>query len=216
MLPKIMFYFLFTCFAYYMQVLKVMSKSLLRVQQSLFAFSFSSMVHIGTNSKAFFIASAILFQTAIILAKLCIVFIFLCSLGEVAKLFADAGVICIASLISPYRRDRDACRALMPDANFIEVGASCHCIFYIDAVYRHHNKLFPIYLRPAVLSTKSLSRALFPVTIQPNVSLLIIPFQAPPLSCCIMYVTPHSSRRASMYMLRPSPLHLLEGLLCTC
>ncbi|XP_066383946.1 adenylyl-sulfate kinase 3-like isoform X2 [Miscanthus floridulus] len=41
--------------------------------------------------------------------------------GEVAKLFADAGIICIASLISPYRRDRDACRALLPDSNFIEV-----------------------------------------------------------------------------------------------
>ncbi|KAK6243169.1 hypothetical protein QUC31_009578 [Theobroma cacao] len=41
--------------------------------------------------------------------------------GEVAKLFADAGLICIASLISPYRKDRDACRAMLPDANFIEV-----------------------------------------------------------------------------------------------
>lgn len=41
--------------------------------------------------------------------------------GEVAKLFADAGVICIASLISPYRKDRDACRAMLPDSNFIEV-----------------------------------------------------------------------------------------------
>ncbi|KAG8479602.1 hypothetical protein CXB51_029375 [Gossypium anomalum] len=40
--------------------------------------------------------------------------------GEVAKLFADAGLICIASLISPYRKDRDACRAMLPDA-FIEV-----------------------------------------------------------------------------------------------
>ncbi|CDY50861.1 BnaA05g37220D [Brassica napus] len=30
--------------------------------------------------------------------------------GEVAKLFADAGLICIASLISPYRKDRDACK----------------------------------------------------------------------------------------------------------
>ncbi|CAN6450218.1 unnamed protein product [Victoria cruziana] len=44
--------------------------------------------------------------------------------GEVAKLFSDAGIICIASLISPYRRDRDACRALLPDANFIEVYMS--------------------------------------------------------------------------------------------
>ncbi|MQM03484.1 hypothetical protein Taro_036269 [Colocasia esculenta] len=42
-------------------------------------------------------------------------------IGEVAKLFADAGIICIASLISPYRRDRDGCRALLPEATFIEV-----------------------------------------------------------------------------------------------
>ncbi|CAA7387826.1 unnamed protein product [Spirodela intermedia] len=42
-------------------------------------------------------------------------------IGEVAKLFADAGIICIASLISPYRRDRDACRALLPEDTFIEV-----------------------------------------------------------------------------------------------
>ncbi|XP_040871726.1 adenylyl-sulfate kinase 3 isoform X5 [Glycine max] len=41
--------------------------------------------------------------------------------GEVAKLFADAGVICITSLISPYQKDRDACRALMPKGDFIEV-----------------------------------------------------------------------------------------------
>lgn len=47
------------------------------------------------------------------------VFFVLISLGEVAKLFADAGLICIASLISPYRKDRDACRALLPE-NFIE------------------------------------------------------------------------------------------------
>ncbi|KAL0556268.1 hypothetical protein IC582_004780 [Cucumis melo] len=41
--------------------------------------------------------------------------------GEVAKLFTDAGVICIGSVISPYRRDRDACRAILPDGYFIEV-----------------------------------------------------------------------------------------------
>ncbi|XP_010555367.1 PREDICTED: adenylyl-sulfate kinase 2, chloroplastic [Tarenaya hassleriana] len=42
-------------------------------------------------------------------------------IGEVAKLFADVGVICIASLISPYRRDRDSCRSLLPEGDFIEV-----------------------------------------------------------------------------------------------
>lgn len=41
--------------------------------------------------------------------------------GEVAKLFADAGVICIASLISPFRKERDACRDLLPEGGFIEV-----------------------------------------------------------------------------------------------
>ncbi|RWW21408.1 hypothetical protein GW17_00014434 [Ensete ventricosum] len=44
--------------------------------------------------------------------------------GEVAKLFADAGLICIASLISPYRKDRDSCRAILPDLSFIEVSSS--------------------------------------------------------------------------------------------
>jgi adenylylsulfate kinase-like enzyme len=47
----------------------------------------------------------------------------LCS-GEVAKLFADAGFICIACLISPYRRDRAECRAMLPSEDFVEVGAS--------------------------------------------------------------------------------------------
>ncbi|XP_057731905.1 adenylyl-sulfate kinase 3-like isoform X1 [Arachis stenosperma] len=42
-------------------------------------------------------------------------------IGEVAKLFADAGLICITSLISPYQKDRDACRALVPEGDFIEV-----------------------------------------------------------------------------------------------
>ncbi|KAK3119175.1 hypothetical protein QOZ80_9BG0715140 [Eleusine coracana subsp. coracana] len=40
--------------------------------------------------------------------------------GEVAKLFADAGLICIACLISPFRSDRNACRSLLPKS-FIEV-----------------------------------------------------------------------------------------------
>ncbi|KAL5562803.1 hypothetical protein UlMin_032550 [Ulmus minor] len=45
----------------------------------------------------------------------------ICRVGEIAKLFADAGLICIASLIFPYRIDQDVCRAMLPDSNFIEV-----------------------------------------------------------------------------------------------
>jgi adenylylsulfate kinase len=42
-------------------------------------------------------------------------------IGEVAKLFTDAGVIVIASFISPYRRDRDAVRANMRPGDFVEI-----------------------------------------------------------------------------------------------
>src|SRR3954464_7840163 len=42
-------------------------------------------------------------------------------IGEVAKLFADAGVIAITSFISPYKKDRDAVRASMKPDEFIEI-----------------------------------------------------------------------------------------------
>jgi adenylylsulfate kinase len=42
-------------------------------------------------------------------------------IGEVAKLFTDAGVIAITSFISPYTKDRDAVRASMKPGEFIEV-----------------------------------------------------------------------------------------------
>jgi adenylylsulfate kinase len=41
--------------------------------------------------------------------------------GEVAKLFNDAGVIAIAAFISPYRNDRDAVRANLPKGEFVEI-----------------------------------------------------------------------------------------------
>lgn len=40
--------------------------------------------------------------------------------GEVAKLFSDAGFICLAAFISPYRADRNLVRA-MAGENFVEV-----------------------------------------------------------------------------------------------
>ncbi len=41
--------------------------------------------------------------------------------GEVAKLFADAGLICITAFISPYRSDRECVRKLLPPGRFVEV-----------------------------------------------------------------------------------------------
>lgn len=42
-------------------------------------------------------------------------------IGEVAKLFSDAGLIVLVSFISPYRVDRDAVRANLPAGQFVEV-----------------------------------------------------------------------------------------------
>ena len=41
--------------------------------------------------------------------------------GEVAKLFADAGIICITAFISPYRSDRELVRKIMNPRQFVEV-----------------------------------------------------------------------------------------------
>lgn len=48
-------------------------------------------------------------------------------IGEVAKLFSDAGMITITSFISPYRRDRDLVRKLHEDVKlpFLEVYVEC-------------------------------------------------------------------------------------------
>ena len=46
-------------------------------------------------------------------------------IGEVAKLFTDAGVVAVTAFISPYRADRDQVRALMSDGDFIEIHVDC-------------------------------------------------------------------------------------------
>src|SRR5688572_31663847 len=42
-------------------------------------------------------------------------------IGEVAKLFTDAGVINITAFISPYRVDRDRARSSQGEGDFVEV-----------------------------------------------------------------------------------------------
>ncbi|MGB3860688.1 MAG: adenylyl-sulfate kinase [Candidatus Aminicenantaceae bacterium] len=42
-------------------------------------------------------------------------------IGEVAKLFADAGLITMTAFISPYRKDRDRNRELLKSGEFIEI-----------------------------------------------------------------------------------------------
>ena len=46
-------------------------------------------------------------------------------IGEVAKLFMEAGVIAITAFISPFRKDREMARSLAPHGDFIEVFCDC-------------------------------------------------------------------------------------------
>ena len=42
-------------------------------------------------------------------------------IGEVAKLFMDAGVIVLTAFISPYRADRERVRGMFAQGDFIEI-----------------------------------------------------------------------------------------------
>lgn len=45
--------------------------------------------------------------------------------GEIAQLFLDAGIIVLASFISPFREDREQVRNLVGKKNFIEIFVDC-------------------------------------------------------------------------------------------
>ena len=46
-------------------------------------------------------------------------------IGEVAKLFTEAGMVALTAFISPYRADRDQVRGLMKGGDFVEVHVDC-------------------------------------------------------------------------------------------
>ena len=46
-------------------------------------------------------------------------------IGEVAKLFVEAGLIVFVAFISPYRKDRDRARSLVEKGEFVEVYVKC-------------------------------------------------------------------------------------------
>jgi len=42
-------------------------------------------------------------------------------IGEVSKLFREAGIIVLTAFISPYRKDRDTVRTILDDGRFLEI-----------------------------------------------------------------------------------------------
>ena len=46
-------------------------------------------------------------------------------IGEMARLFIDAGIIAIMAFISPYQKDREQIRSLVSDNQFLEIYVKC-------------------------------------------------------------------------------------------
>jgi len=46
-------------------------------------------------------------------------------IGEMVKLFVDAGIIVLTAFISPYRKDRQKVRSLFLDGQFLEIYVDC-------------------------------------------------------------------------------------------
>lgn len=46
-------------------------------------------------------------------------------IGEMAKLFIEAGVIALTAFISPFRSDRERVRSLVPHGDFLEIFCQC-------------------------------------------------------------------------------------------
>jgi adenylylsulfate kinase len=46
-------------------------------------------------------------------------------IGEMVKLFVDAGIIVLTAFISPYRQDRQQVRSLLSDGQFLEIHVDC-------------------------------------------------------------------------------------------
>lgn len=46
-------------------------------------------------------------------------------IGELSRLFVDAGIVVLAAFISPYREDREFVRGIVGDGNFFEIYVKC-------------------------------------------------------------------------------------------
>ena len=57
-------------------------------------------------------------------------------IGEVAKLFLDAGVVVLTAFVSPFKADRDRARALVAAGDFIEI----HCAASLDVCEQRDTK----------------------------------------------------------------------------
>ncbi|MFZ9168430.1 adenylyl-sulfate kinase, partial [Vulcanococcus sp.] len=57
-------------------------------------------------------------------------------IGEVSKLFLDAGVVVLTAFVSPFKADRDRARALVAEGDFVEI----HCAADLEVCEQRDTK----------------------------------------------------------------------------
>ena len=62
-------------------------------------------------------------------------------IGEVARLFVEAGIMVLTAFISPYRKDRESVRKLVGKDEFIEVYVKCPLIVCEQRDVKGHYKM---------------------------------------------------------------------------
>ena len=95
-------------------------------------------------------------------------------IGEVSKLFVHAGCIVLSAFVSPYRRDRDAVRALVDEGEFVEVFVNAPLEVCeqrdvkglykkaMDSTYKSHGKARPTYFLPLMAAVHLTNSESFP------------------------------------------------------
>lgn len=99
-------------------------------------------------------------------------------IGEMSKLFIQAGVIALTAFISPFRSDRDRVRALVPDDDFIEV----YCRASLDACEARDVK--GLYAKARKGEIKDFTGISSPYE-EPNSPELIVDTGSQPLDVCV-------------------------------
>jgi adenylylsulfate kinase len=110
-------------------------------------------------------------------------------IGEMSKLFIEAGVITLTAFISPFRNDREKVRGLMPHGDFIEI----YCKAPLEVCEQRDIK--GLYARARRGEIPDFTGISSPYE-EPDKPELVVPTGTEPLDHCVRMVLEHLEDRA--------------------
>ncbi len=110
-------------------------------------------------------------------------------IGEMSKLFIEAGVITLTAFISPFRNDREKVRSLMPHGDFIEI----YCKAPLEVCEQRDIK--GLYARARRGEIPDFTGISSPYE-EPDKPELVVPTGTEPLEHCVRMVLEHLEDRA--------------------